>query len=379
MRVFTSLTRSYLPKARVLARSVKRFHPDWQFHIVLSDDPPAGFDPAHEPFDGIVTLSELGIPGWKGWVFGHTVVELCTAVKAHAARLLVEGDADGKLMYLDPDIRVFNSLQPLADLLDAYDILLTPHLLDTEETEQAVADNEICALQHGAFNLGFFAVRARGEGRRFLDWWAARLLRHCIDDIPGGLFTDQRWCDLAPGLFERLHVVRDRGCNVATWNIHHRSLSRDGDGVIRAAGTPLRFYHFTGHDSGDGLGMLQRYAAAQKLARAIWQDYAAELAEAGQGRPELQDWRYGRFDNGEPIPLAARRLYRRRADLQTAFPDPFRVADRSYWSWWQTEGQAQHAAPQHAAAAPPGGRIVWSTARRLGRMLRARARARARA
>jgi hypothetical protein len=31
MLVFTSVTKSYLPKARVLAKSIKRFHPDWTF------------------------------------------------------------------------------------------------------------------------------------------------------------------------------------------------------------------------------------------------------------------------------------------------------------------------------------------------------------
>src|SRR5262249_20641383 len=37
MHFFTSITTNYLPKARVLATSVKRFHPKAVFHLVCSD------------------------------------------------------------------------------------------------------------------------------------------------------------------------------------------------------------------------------------------------------------------------------------------------------------------------------------------------------
>ena len=62
MLVYTSVTKSYIPKARVLARSVKRFHPDWSFQLVLSDNLPTRFDLANEPFDGVLTIDQLGIP-----------------------------------------------------------------------------------------------------------------------------------------------------------------------------------------------------------------------------------------------------------------------------------------------------------------------------
>ena len=82
------------------------------------------------------------------------------------------------LLYLDPDIMVFASLAPLAELLDQRQVLLTPHLLEPEPDPQVVIDIEICTLRHGVYNLGFLGVRASGEGRRFIDWWAARLEAH---------------------------------------------------------------------------------------------------------------------------------------------------------------------------------------------------------
>ena len=49
--VFTSIAANYLPKARVLARSVKQVAPDAQFFLMLVDPAPDEFDLDAEPFD----------------------------------------------------------------------------------------------------------------------------------------------------------------------------------------------------------------------------------------------------------------------------------------------------------------------------------------
>jgi hypothetical protein len=346
MLVYTSVTKSYLPKARILAKSVKRFHPDWTFVLLYSDDLPIGFDLKQEPFDEVLTIEQLGLPNWKAWVFDHAIVEVCTAVKGPAAELFAQRSGVDKIMYLDPDIKVFNSLSSLESLLDHHEILLTPHLLDAEQDISAIQDNEITALKHGVYNLGFFAARTSGQGMDFIRWWAERLRLFCRDNIPSGLFTDQRWCDLAPAFFSGLGIVRDRGCNVATWNITHRLLSKDDAGVFFVAGTPLRFYHFTGYDSGAGFGVLMRCASNQTIAHELWDTYGKELLAEGQGDARYKGWRYGQFENGESVSPEARLLYRARLDVQRAFPDPYSVVEPCFLSWWKAEiAQGNLAAP----------------------------------
>ena len=337
MLVYTSVTKSYLPKARVLAKSVKHFHPDWKFVLLYSDNLPNGFNIEQEPFDEVLTIEQLGMPNWKAWAFAHAVVELCTAVKGPAAELLAQRPGIDKIMYLDPDIKLFSSLNSLETLLDQHEILLTPHLLDAEMDINAIQDNEISALKHGVYNLGFFAARTSGQGLEFIRWWAERLRLFCRDDIPGGLFTDQRWCDLAPAFFSGLGIVRDRGCNVATWNIAHRSLSKDAAGVFFVAGTPLRFYHFTSYDNGHGMGMLMKYASSQSIAHELWDTYGKDLLAEGQGDARYRGWYYGQFENGESIPPEARRLYQARSDVQKAFPNPYSMVEPCFLSWWKAE------------------------------------------
>ena len=335
MLVYTSITKSYLPKARVLAKSVKKYHPSWTFVLLFSDELPNGFDVKNEPFDEVLTIQELGIPNWKSWAFGHALVELCTAVKGPAAEYLAKRPSVSKIMYLDPDIKVFGSLSILEDLLDEHDILLTPHLLDPELEINAIKDNEISTLKHGIYNLGFFAATTSGQGLNFIRWWADRLTKFCRDDIPAGLFTDQRWCDLAPAFFSKLHIIRDRGCNVATWNIAQRPFSRDSSGRIMAGGAPLLFYHFTSYDNGNGMGMLQKYASSQDLAREVWEGYGQDLSKEGHRSPSHDlSWHFSKYENGEPIPNEARRAYRDRIDLHQAFPDPYSVLEPSFYGWW---------------------------------------------
>src|SRR5205085_5341651 len=117
-------------------------------------------------------------------------------------------------------------------------------------------DNELSALRHGIYNLGFLGVRNGEEGRRFASWWADRLQQFCYDDIPRGLFTDQRWADLIPAYFPDHKVLRDAAYNVCTWNLTHRNVTgplRDG---LLVNGQAIAFYDFSGLDSVAQRGML---------------------------------------------------------------------------------------------------------------------------
>lgn len=339
MLVYTSVTKSYIPKARVLAKSVKKYHPDWYFVLLLSDNIPTGFNLDNEPFDEVLRIEDLGISEQNKWIFKHTVVELCTAVKGPAAKLLSQRDSVDKIMYIDPDIMVFNSLEPLSELLNKHDILLTPHLLAPEESDDAIIDNELSSLKHGVFNLGFFAARTDGEGLKFIEWWASRLLKFCEADIPNGMFTDQKWCDLAPCYFDNLHIIKDKGYNVATWNIHHRRIEVNSNNEFTAGGDLLRFYHFTSYDNGDGLGMLHKYGASQPCAFELWKLYGMQLIENGNEDVTLKHWNYQYFENGEKILESQRKLYRKRIDLQEAFPNPYSSELPSYLNWFKNEAK----------------------------------------
>jgi hypothetical protein len=256
--------------------------------------------------------------------------------------LLQRPDTDA-VIYLDPDIWVLNSLTPVVERLADHDILLTPHLLHPEDDIWLIHGNEIVTtLAHGIYNLGFIGVRPSSEGMRFARWWEKRLLNFCFDDVPQGLFTDQRWCDFVPVFFEGTHIVRDIGCNVATWNIRYRPITRQGDTYL-AGGQPLRFYHFTGFDSGKNFNdLLRRFAKGYPAAFTLWEDYGVALSKYGHDDPSLHHWAFAHFDNGQLISKRARQAYRSDFDLQGRYADPFDCSSEDSFYRWCTENGRLH-------------------------------------
>lgn len=353
VHAFTSITSNYLPKARVLAHSLKTLAPQVRFHLMLSDDLPEGFDLSDEPFDSIISLQDLPIANMDGWVFGHTVVELCTAVKPFAFQTIFDRHGAGKVFYFDPDMVVFSRFDELVERLDRRSLLLTPHQCVPETTLEAVADNEIASLKHGVFNLGFLGVRASDEGLRFLDWWAARLEHFCQDDLAQGLFTDQRWIDLVPCFFSDYEVMRDAGFNVATWNLTHRRASGSLAAGVRINDEALGFYHFSGFDSGAQELMLNKYGRQYPVLAELRAWYLAECEKMGQSRLGKLPARYSCFADGTPITKAQRTLYRVREDLRSAFPDPFAVAPAAqcYRDWYLQNGENEAPSQQLIAHA----------------------------
>jgi len=332
--LYTSITSNYLPKARVLARSVKSRYPGVVFHLLLNDTPPEGFDLGREPFDNLILIEDLGLDNLIPWIFGHTVVELCTAVKGAALEYIFEHQGADKAFYFDPDMAVFGRLEDLEAALDQASILLTPHQIEPEDTLEGIADNEIASLKHGVFNLGFVGVRNSEEGRRFARWWAERLYHFCHDDIPAGLFTDQRWIDLVPCLFEDYKVIRDPGFNVATWNLTHRRITGSFDQGFYVNDVPLGFYHFSGFDSGAQEVMLNKYGKHSPALLALRNWYIDACDEQGQAALGNKPSKFAFFDDGTPITKDHRLLYRTRLDLQRAFPNPFASAEKDTYQRW---------------------------------------------
>jgi FkbM family methyltransferase len=358
---FTSIALNYLPKARVLATSLKKHNPDICFCLLVSEPLPDWLsDEDLAAFDEVLEIEALDIPDKTRWIFKHSLVELSTAVKGYYIRELLARQNCRAAFYFDPDIVVCSSLQILLDELDHGSILLTPHQVEPDTTVEAIVDNEICSLKHGIYNLGFLGLKPSAQGHGFAKWWCERLARFCVADIPNGLFTDQRWVDLAPAFFSEVRIVRHVGCNVATWNLTNRRVEGDFETGFTVNSEPLVFYHFSGFDSGAQEVMLRKYGRHMPAAQILREWYICETERPEDRRFTDLAWAYGTFNDGEPITSAHRRLYRHRTDLMAAFPEPFDASGEfNYSKWYKAEFSTQHSAEPvrqatgiHEAACP---------------------------
>ena len=369
LHVFTSAAVNYLPKVRTLCHSIRRHHPEAVIHLALADDRPPWLKTEGEPFDSILEGSQLGIPNYRAWTFFHNIVELSTAIKPFALKHLLALPDCGKVLYFDPDMVLFSRVDDILATLDSANVALTPHQNKPEKTLQTVLDNEITSLRMGVFNLGFIGVRPTAEGRAFTDWWAERTYHYCRAEVYNGLFTDQKWINLAPIFFDGVAILKSSRHNVATWNLTTRVMVGDQKGGFQVDGEPLGFYHFTGFDSGAHKIMAYKNAPGNNSVLDLVAWYEKETAPARNDPVNQWPWAFARFSDGTKVEAHHRWLYREYKDLQAAFPDPYEVSTEklTFLDWCRTEGRirfpqffsrdggpaAFSPAPSHSAI-PPG-------------------------
>jgi hypothetical protein len=341
IHAFTSSTVSYLPKVRLLAKSLKEHHPDVIFHLVLVDETPDWLKLKNEPFDSIIPLDGLEFiyykyqknsKLWKQWVFCHDVVELCTAIKPFVLKYLLNKENCTGVFYFDPDIVVFSPLDNLFKELESSSILLTPHLTKPEKSLEAILDNELCSLKHGIFNLGFIGVSPTADGISFANWWTERLYHFCRADIATGLFTDQKWIDFVPVFFDNVKILKSPRFNVAPWNLTNRKLSGNFKTGFKVEGEPLGFYHFTGFDSGAHKIMAVKNGGFNETVLSLVDWYENQIKSDQKGDISNTKWVFETFSNGEKIIKKQRELFRDNAYL-IIFRNPFDSEGDSYYKW----------------------------------------------
>ena len=290
IQFFTLCSNNYLAFAKTLGDSLLRHHPDAQFAIGLVDlyDPLIDYS-VFAPFE-LLDQESIGCPDFKGMLERYDVIEFNTAVKPFYFEFLMNRvGADGKVIYLDPDIVVYRPLNSLLGLLDENAILLTPNLLNPPLNE--VSLGELASLRHGMFNLGFIAVNNTVEAQKFITWWQVRLRKYCLIKKSSGLFVDQKWVDLAPLYFSGIMILRDPGYNMAWWNLDERKLLFSTDGYfVNDFEHPLYFFHFSGF-SPDNPRLTSRLDAHIKLTEhnpeildQLFSDYASRLKASGHSR-----------------------------------------------------------------------------------------------
>lgn len=336
--VYTSCSLNYLPKARALAASLSRNSPGATLTLCFNDEPPAGLDLEQEPFARIWQPADLGYD--RAWIFQHNVMELCTAVKGRALLRLMEEEQDADLIvYLDPDVYVFNPLDLIVPMMGEGEIGLVPHILAPEETDLGVRMTEMSVTEHGIYNLGHLVIRPGDKALGFARWWADRLDRYCFDDREHGLFTDQRWVDLVPAIFDGVRILKAPTLDVASWNIFGRTIRQNQPGDERSFTVddqPLVTYHFSGTGpTGTHRRVREIFDPGSGATAEIERIYEAAIAAKGQAELEHKTPAFDFFDDGTPITAEARKLYRRHEDLHAAFPDPYATepGSRCFRDW----------------------------------------------
>ena len=344
----TIVAKNYIAFARVLADSFYQHHPEGRFFVLLVDRNEGYVDPQQERFT-LLEIEELdNLPDIRSFLFKYTLLECNTAVKPYLLQHLFERYDLPNLVYFDPDILITGSLGELAALLERHSIVLTPHL--TEPIDDGAWPSELAFLQSGTYNLGFIGLRRDASVDRLLPWWQERLYDRCVVRIEQGLFVDQKWIDLVPGLFDGVRIWTHPGYNVAYWNLAGRTVTLSSAGPL-ANGEPLIFFHFSGVEP-ESLANVSKHQDRFTLdgvgqAAELFRRYSDLVVAAGYHRAKPWPYAFARFDNGAPIPEMARSLYHSLSPARRhRFGDPFAAAGKTSFFRWLNQ-------PRGAPKKPP--------------------------
>lgn len=334
MKAFcTIVTPSHLPYAWVLGESLRETGNSEPLHVLLvgGDRPANGPSPAGCT---VLTLDELSIPYPALMRHYFSAFELCNALKPFLVTHLFEHLDCTDVIYLDSDLFVTASFEPVWRELSAgtASLLLTPHHFNPPPLDAGYT-SEVDVVDLGFLNGGFAAWRGGPATRRMLAWMCERFpvygfYRHL------GMAADQKLLPLLLSYFpDDVRIWRHPGLNIAYWNAHERAVvARDGRWTCD--GLPVFFFHMSGYKL-DQPGLPCAYVAPEAnrrlLAGAPWlsqvmADYRERLSRAFAGhKPE--PYRYTHYDGVKLNPDYRRLLFRAgRLDRR----------DRVFWSIWIT-------------------------------------------
>lgn len=320
MIIFTSICANYGHKARALATSVKAQVKDARFFVCLTERAiPEEIN--YDCFDKIILSKDMWPGNFNQFIFKHAIVEASTAVKAHFFQYLYntypEEDA---FVYLDPDCYVYSDLIELKEILKTRPVVLCPHLL-----QPGNVDMELSSTAHGVYNLGFLGIKNCKEGKKVIDWWAERLYLFCYDDIQRGIFTDQKWMDLAPCFFD-VEIFKHRGYDFAPWSLLDCGMTKE-NGEYFIKGDPLRFIHFSGYGKTAQMCMEKWLPEGDHPFKQLYKEYSKIHEMFNQEGISKISWSYSCYESGERIKDDVRKKYRENYDIMFSIENPFSLSN----------------------------------------------------
>jgi hypothetical protein len=319
----TVVTQNHLHFAWSLMASIRDAHPDTERFVVLIDRPAEW--PDQDGFARYLSPDSFAIPRIRRFLFHYSAFELSCAIKPFAFEHVISLGFS-EVVYLDSDICVYSSLDPIFEALKNHQILLTPHV-----TSPLPKDGLTPSLEDlrkaGTYNAGFLAMGTSDPQHLFLQWWKSLCYTDCIVDIAAGIHVDQGWLDFVPSLFEGVHIVSRPGWNVGYWNCGTDSISRCDQELWRSGNSNLLFFHFSGFDPEipDVLSKHQnRFSLIdQPHLRQLLEDYSTRLDTFGRQEFEKCCYGYSTLGDGTPIRPVWREVIRTNHPLLADVEDPF--------------------------------------------------------
>jgi len=340
---FTIVAKNYVPYALVLAESFLEHNPNSSFYCVVVDEEVGTLALANKgvKFVGFREIADRLDDFWLMATI-YDVTEFSTSLKPFVLEYLL--DDHDVVLYIDPDICVYDNLSALVNDTYTHGWSLTPHCLAPMQRD-GNTPSEADIMQSGIFNLGYIGVTH--SALPMLRWWQERLRRDAISDPAHQLFTDQRWIDMAVAAFHPT-IVKSTAYNVAYWNLDQRVLELVGDRVL-VDGSPLMFFHFSGFNPKTPWWLSKHHpihprnlVSSSPALGQLCEDYAENVLSKQSHMGLQTPYRWNQAVPGFTLDRSLRRYFREECLLADTGeveypPNPFTGGPKKFFRWLEGE------------------------------------------
>ena len=240
--ICTISTYSHLANTLALKDSIALQYPGLIFNVLITDrDDVSHLTQTNTHFFTLKDINTAFLASAVIKKYGKDKDKLRWCLKPVFLHYLLFSGGYSKAIYVDNEIFFFNDFSFLYDSLDQHDVLLCPHWRCSKPGINK--DWFLVNFTDGFYNAGFFA--ANNNASEQLIWWAEACLFKCDKIYRKGLFDDQKYLDFMPVIFEKVDILKHRGCNVAYWNQIENKRTGTGDMVLINDTWKIIFIHFT--------------------------------------------------------------------------------------------------------------------------------------
>jgi glycosyltransferase involved in cell wall biosynthesis len=346
MQIISIASMSTLPRARVLAASLRRYAPQIALTVMLIAREHSVASVAREETSlRIASVAQELNVDVEALLARHSEEDLAVLLAPHALLQRLEREAE-PVAHFPSGAWLLAGLEPIEALLKERGIVLVPRLAG-ELPDDGLEPSHEQLERAGRVDDTVIAVDASARAKSFLRWWGAhvQLTLGSLDAMKVGARPEDRpwlarFLELAPARFSTA-VLDDPGSNLGAWNLHEHVLAAegaDGAGVSVDGVGPLRFLNLPGFDPDRpfrlAAGASRARVSRSPVLRALCERYASELREAGWNDSEHRHEVGRRLFGGLVYGDALRAIYARALALGEDFGDLFsEPGTNAFLSW----------------------------------------------
>ena len=231
---------NYYPYALALSKSLEENVENYILYIVCMDETCEEFlKKTPLPNSIIYSHEELKLhkPSLRSIQLKRTAVEYFFTCSAQVCEFILSSNPNIDILnYIDVDLCFFSSPEPIFKELGSASIGIIEH--NFHWTSQS-------RIKYGIYNVGWISFRNDKIGLKCISDWAEDCINWCYQRLENNLYADQKYLDLWPKKYKGLKVIKNKGANLAIWNIKNYKIWYNKKHVY-VDETKLIFYHFSG-------------------------------------------------------------------------------------------------------------------------------------